>query len=161
MTTSQCKILISSCFLGNKVRYDGQAKAINHPVIALWHQQNRLVAICPEVSGGLPVPRSPAEIHSESGKVYTCDGKDVTQAFQRGAQNALALCRQHNIKFALLKESSPSCGSQFVYDGTFSGRKIHGQGTCSQALMANGINVFSESSIEKLIAAIAHQDNLT
>ncbi len=160
MNKPYCKILISSCFLGNKVRYDGQAKVINHPVIALWQQQNRLVPVCPEVSGGLSVPRSPAEIQGDTGKVLTCDGKDVTRAFLQGAEHALAVCRNHNIQFALLKESSPSCGSQLIYDGTFSGRKIKGQGVCSQVLSANGIAVYSEASIEKLIAVIAHQDSL-
>ena len=160
MNKLHCKILISSCFLGNKVRYDGQAKVINHPVIALWQQQNRLVPVCPEVSGGLSVPRNPAEIQGDTGMVVTRDGEDVTKAFLQGAEHALAVCRNHNIQFALLKESSPSCGSQLIYDGTFTGRKISGQGVCSQLLTAHGIDVYSENTIDKLIAVIARQDSL-
>lgn len=144
------KILISRCFLGENVRYDSKAIPLKHPLLALWQQQKRLVAICPEVSGGLPVPREPAEQQPHSGKVITLSNIDVSAQFNDGANQALALCKKHNIRFALLKESSPSCGSSFIYDGSFSNKKIVGQGITSQLLHQHGITVFSEHSLDKL-----------
>ena len=147
------KILISGCFLGQKVRYNGKVKILQHTLIERWHKEQRLVAVCPEVIGGLPVPRAPAEIQGK--KVITCEGLDVTQQFVAGAKQALALCERYSIRYALLKESSPSCGSNTIYDGTFNGKKIAGQGTCTQLLEQHGIQVFSELTIdllEKLIS---------
>jgi len=143
------KILISGCLLGQKVRYDGKGKAIQSDLLKQWQQEQRLISVCPEVIGGLPVPRAPAERQGQ--KVMTNDGDDVTQAFVSGAEQALALCKQHHIRFALLKESSPSCGSNTIYDGTFSDRKINGQGICSQLLQQHGIQVFSELTINQLV----------
>ena len=87
------KILISRCFLGDKVRYNGEQKRLEQSLIALWQQQNRFVAICPEVAGGLPVPREPAEQNLARGKVFTQTGADVTAQFNHGAQQSLALCK--------------------------------------------------------------------
>ena len=142
------KILISSCLLGELVRYDGQAKPIDNPVLAQWLAADVLISICPEVSGGLPTPRPPAEIVSP-GTVKTCEGNDVTQAFNRGAQRALAVCQTHEIKMAILKQSSPSCGSQWIYDGSFSGNKIRGEGVTCQLLRSHGIAVFCEQTLEE------------
>ncbi|WP_394173674.1 DUF523 domain-containing protein [Thalassotalea litorea] len=150
------KILVSSCFLGNRVRYDGKAKALLHPQLQTWKQQGRLVVICPEVAGGLTVPRSRAE--QQSDHVVDEHGKDVTQEFKAGAQHALSLCQQYNIKFALLKEYSPSCGSKKIYDGTFSGKKIPGKGVTAALLHQHNINVFSEESVEQLIAIVNQQE---
>ncbi len=144
------KILISSCFLGHKVRYDGQSKRLTHPLLEKWLRQDRLLGICPEILGGLPVPRPAAEIEIKTHKVLTKAGGNVTEQFESGAQQTLLLCKQHGIRFALLKESSPSCGSSLIYDGSFSNKKIDGQGICSQLLIKNGIKVFSENSIELL-----------
>lgn len=144
------KILISQCFLGDKVRYNGEGKRLTHPLITLWQQQKRFVTICPEVAGGLPVPRPPAEVQSPNGQVITQTGKNVTEQFNLGAKKALAVCQQHHIRFALLKESSPSCGSNLIYDGSFSNNKIVGQGLTCQLLRSAGICVFSEDNIEEL-----------
>lgn len=146
------KILISSCFLGEKARYNGKVKALLNPLVKQWQKEQRLIGICPEVIGGLAIPRSPAEIRGES--VITCDGNDVTKQFVFGAEQALALCQQHNIRFALLKEFSPSCGSDTIYDGTFSERKIKGQGICSQLLRQHGIQVFSELTMNNLLVLL-------
>lgn len=143
------KVLISSCFLGQNVRYNGESKALLNPLLSLWKKENRLIGICPEVAGGLTVPRAPAE--KQGASVITCDGDDVTQQFMLGAKKALALCQLHNIRFALLKESSPSCGSSTIYDGTFSASKIKGQGLCTQLLEQNGVRVFSEFTITQLV----------
>lgn len=157
MPTNKCcvdKILISACFLGQKVRYNGQVKPLINEYLALWSKQNRLMAICPEVKGGLPVPRPPAEISQQTGQVITCNNVDVTEQFNSGAQQALQLCRQNNIRFALLKESSPSCGSSHIYDGNFSQQKISGEGITSKLLRSHGIQVFSENTINDLAKKI-------
>jgi len=147
------KILVSACLLGEKLRYDGTGQRLTHKVITKWQQEQRLVSICPEVAGGLPVPRAPAEIVNQ--QVITQQALNVTYEFTRGADVALALCQLHNIRYALLKESSPSCGSSTVYDGSFSGQKIRGAGITTQLLIANGIEVFSEKTIKQLILKIS------
>ena len=149
------KILVSSCFLGDNVRYNAKIKALSHHYLTLWHNQGRLVKVCPEVAGGLPTPRPAAEILPSTGRIMTAQGQDVSQAFHQGAYYAQQLCQKHNIAFALLKESSPSCGSQWVYDGSFNQKKIIGQGITARLLSAQGIQVFSEDTIEQLANALA------
>lgn len=144
------KILISRCFLGDNVRYNNEPIPLNHSLLSLWQQQNRIIAICPEVSGGLPVPREPAEQQKHSNKVITQSGVDVSIQFNFGAKQALALCQQHNIRFAVLKESSPSCGSNLIYDGSFSNQKISGQGVTCKLLIQSGIKVFCENNLQDL-----------
>ncbi|WP_159817149.1 DUF523 domain-containing protein [Colwellia sp. 20A7] len=143
-------ILISRCFLGDKVRYNSEIIQLEYSLLALWQKQNRLIAICPEVSGGLSVPREPAEQQPNSDQIITVSGTDVTKEFNLGAKLALTLCRQHNIRFAILKESSPSCGSTLIYDGSFSNKKISGQGVTSKILTQEGIQVFSENNLQEL-----------
>ncbi|WP_448213980.1 DUF523 domain-containing protein [Colwellia sp. MEBiC06753] len=147
------KILVSACLLGAKVRYDGQAKPLLNRKLTRWQQQGRLITVCPEVAGGLSIPREPAELQA-NGLVITTNGANVTAAFIQGAQHALHLCQRHQIRYALLKESSPSCGSQWRYDGNFSGQKIAGQGLTAELLIKHGIAVFSEENIEQLIELI-------
>ena len=144
------KILISSCFLGNNVRYNSEIIPLKHSLLTLWHQQGRLISICPEVAGGLPVPREPAEQQPNSNRIITISGIDVSNQFDFGAKQALTLCKNHNIKFAVLKESSPSCGSTSIYDGSFSNNKIAGHGVTSKMLIQAGINVFSENNFQEL-----------
>ena len=144
------KVLVSACFLGELVRYNGEIKELLHPLLQKWQGEKRLISFCPEVSGGLPTPRPPAEIQSSSGKVITSSGKNVSNAFLRGANNALSVCVEHDIKYALLKESSPSCGSNTIYDGSFTQTKVNGQGVTTRLLRENGIKVFSEINIEEL-----------
>ncbi|NMP30635.1 DUF523 domain-containing protein [Thalassotalea sp. M1531] len=153
------KILISACFLGLNVRYDGKAKALLNRTITDWRRQGRLIVVCPEVAGGLAVPREPAEINRDTGQVITQQGADVSAAFKSGAEHALYLCQQHNIRYALLKESSPSCGSSRVYDGTFSGKKIEGRGITAQLLEKHGIQVFSEQNFNDLVALFSVDAN--
>ena len=146
------KILISACLLGENVRYNGITKKLDHQILKQWQAENRLVVICPEVVGGLSTPRAPAEYNKQLDKVITTTGVDVTNAFQLGAKTALTLCQKHHIEFALLKESSPSCGSNNVYDGSFSQQKIAGAGLTTQLLKKYNINVYSEDNIAQLIA---------
>ena len=108
--------------------------------------------VCPESDGGLTTPRNPSEQKGE--KVVSNKGVDVTTEFNLGAKIALDVALKNNIKYALLKESSPSCGTNLIYDGTFTGKKINGMGVAAKLLKENGILVFSENEIEKLLKII-------
>jgi uncharacterized protein YbbK (DUF523 family) len=152
------KILISACFLGQRVRYNGEIKSLQDELLIQWQQEGRLISVCPEVISGLPVPRPAAEINQKSLQVITIESNNVTQQFELGAKKALELCHLHNIRFALLKESSPSCGSSNIYDGSFTQQKIAGQGKTTELLRTNGIQVFSEHSIKALAAVIMSSD---
>lgn len=141
------KILVSACLLGEPVRYDGASKTLEHPTWLKWQNQGRFIALCPECAGGLSTPRAPAEQQSH-GLIMTQSGDDVTAAFAQGAQLALKLVKQYNIKLAVLKARSPSCGNEQIYDGSFQGRLIDGQGLTAKALMDAGVWVFNEHQIE-------------
>src|SRR4051794_8172850 len=135
-------ILVSACLLGRPVRYDGTGKRSDHRVFERWRAEGRLVPVCPEVHGGLPVPRPPAEIRSGLGgdvldgraRVVTRGGEDVTAYFLEGARQALEQARANGVRMAILKESSPSCGVGRVYDGTFSGAAVPGEGVTTALL---------------------------
>ncbi|MDT8375181.1 MAG: DUF523 domain-containing protein [Mariprofundaceae bacterium] len=142
------KILISACLMGENVRFDGKSCKKSSEILKKWQNSGRLVMLCPEVAGGLPVPRPAAEIQSD-GRVITVEDGDVTAAFEQGAQKALNLCREHHIHVAILKEGSPSCGSSLINDGNFSHTRIPGQGVTTQLLEDNGITVFSEHELDQ------------
>ena len=152
VSNKQCfdKILISACFLGERVRYNGVVKSLVSQLLSQWQQQGRFISVCPEVISGLQVPRPAAEINPKTKQVLTIESVDVSQQFEQGAQQALSLCQRHNIRFALLKESSPSCGSNTIYDGSFSQKKIVGEGITTKLLRQHGIQVFSEHSLAQL-----------
>ncbi|EGR1121859.1 DUF523 domain-containing protein [Vibrio parahaemolyticus] len=156
------KVLVSSCLVGNNVRYNASCLSVKEPEL-LWLKLNaELVVFCPEVSAGLPIPRAPAEITTGKGvdvldglaNVVGNDGIDVTEQFVSGAENALELCQKQQIKYAILAEGSPSCGSSKVYDGTFNGIKIDGSGVATALLERNGIKVYSQHTIAKLREAL-------
>ncbi|MCF6436787.1 DUF523 domain-containing protein [Pseudoalteromonas sp. MMG022] len=157
------KVLISSCLVGNKVRYNASCLSMSEPDWNWLQSHVELVVFCPEVSSGLPIPRAPAEIIAGKGedvllgtaKVHTSDDVDVTQQFVAGAQNALQLCQTRQIKYAILAEGSPSCGSSKIYDGTFSGTKIDGLGVTASLLKREGIKVFSQHTIASLQSELA------
>ncbi len=151
------KVLVSACLLGERVRYDGQLKAVANPVLARWVAEGRVVPVCPEVAGGLPVPRPPAEQQLD-GRVVTVAGVDVTSAFAQGAARALALAAEHAVGCAVLKESSPSCGSSRVHDGSFRGQEVPGAGVTTQALRAAGVPVFSEQGLADADALLRSLD---
>lgn len=135
------------------MRYDGGSKQRADAILLRWRDEGRLVACCPEVEGGLPVPRPPAEIvRVRPLRICAIDGTDVTDSFVRGAEAALATADRHDIKMAVLKEDSPSCGSRRVYDGTFSGRSVAGAGVTTQLLERHGIRVFSEHDLDEAAA---------
>lgn len=140
------KILVSACLLGAPVRPDGSDKRSHHPVLQRWVDEGRVVSLCPEMLGGLGTPRPPAEIVAK--RVVTRDGDDVTAAFEAGANIVAGEARHHGIRVAVLKEGSPSCGSSFIYDGTFSRTRVAGEGVTAALLRERGIAVFSEDEIE-------------
>lgn len=147
-------VLVSACLLGVGCRYDGAGKPM--PRLAqLLAAPVHLVPFCPEIYGGLPTPRVPAE--RKNGGVWTRDGRDVTAAYQRGAQEALRLCRLMGCTHALLKERSPSCGCGAIYDGSFTGTLIPGRGVTAELLQDNGITVWGESALGDLLAAAAEE----
>ncbi len=157
------KILVSACLMGHAVRYDGQAKPLVHPALDRWRGEGRLVMICPEMSAGMPVPRPPAEIAegkvgadvlSGIARVLESQGGDVTDGFLQAAENALALARETGCSYALLIDGSPSCGSGFIYDGSFTGLRLPGEGVTAALLRTNGIRVFSDKEIDALVALI-------
>ncbi|MGQ0335146.1 DUF523 domain-containing protein [Halomonas elongata] len=156
------KLLISACLLGQPVRYDGRAKTQQSDILARWRKEGRLVTVCPEVQAGLATPRAPAEIEGGGGaevlareaRVMTRDGEDVSVAFRYGADLALALCRRHRIRFAILTEGSPSCGSQRIYDGCFDGHTVAGMGVTTALLTQYGIRVFNQEEIARVAALL-------
>jgi uncharacterized protein YbbK (DUF523 family) len=151
-------ILVSSCLLGAFVRYNGGNKRCDHEIIQRWQYEGRLVSICPEVDGGLPVPRPPAEIAGGAGgfnvletiaKVFDSTGHDVSLQFIEGAKHALVHAKTKNIRIAVLKEGSPSCGSSYTYDGTFSSIQVSQPGVTTALLRQAVIHVFSETQLEE------------
>jgi len=135
--------LCSACLLGIRCRHDGKSK-LNKKVIKLLKKET-LIPVCPEQLGGLPTPREPAE--QRQNRVATKSGRDVTKNFERGAKEVLRLAKLFGVKEAILKQKSPSCGSGQIYDGTFSGKVIKGDGVTTVLLKRNGIKVVSEEDL--------------
>lgn len=144
-------ILVSACLLGQPCRYDGGSKP-NEAVKALSQQFN-CIPVCPESLGGLPIPREPSEICADG--VLSRTGQNVTAQYRAGAMAALAIAKQHDCRYAVLKERSPSCGRGKIYDGTFTQTLTDGDGITAALLMQNDIRVFGESELLQLKAAIA------
>jgi uncharacterized protein YbbK (DUF523 family) len=155
------KILVSSCLLGEDVRYDGNNSSIAfNPKFSFSLKElfmdilceNEIYSFCPEVSGGLGIPRTSAEIVKNEKPFIVKDenGLDVTINFLLGAKKALDICKEENIKVALLKANSPSCGNIKIYDGTFTNNLIDGQGLTARLLKENGIEIFNETQLKEL-----------
>ena len=138
--THESPVLISACLLGEACRFDGQGK--ENPGLLDRLKDRTLIPVCPEVEGGLSVPRPPAEIVGES--VQRATGEDVTQAFVRGSE----LCKSHGLNngtsLAILKSRSPACGCGEIYDGTFSKTLITGDGIFTKTLKSAGIECVSD-----------------
>ena len=143
------KLLISACLAGENCKYSGGNNFIGETALASLGDKYELVSVCPEVMGGLSVPRCPCE--RIGARVMNERGEDVTAQFKAGAELTADICERHGIKKALLKEKSPSCGSGRIYDGTFSHTVIAGDGVTAQRLRALGIALYGESEIEKLL----------
>lgn len=135
------KIGVSSCLLGINCKYNGQSNK-NEGIIKL-KEKYELVPICPEVLGGLPTPRIPAEIIED--KVINAQGIDVTRNYNDGANKALQILKENNINIVILKSKSPSCGRDRIYDGTFSHILIEGQGVSAKLFSDNNITIYDEN----------------
>jgi uncharacterized protein YbbK (DUF523 family) len=144
------KLLISACLCGENVRYDGKNNLINE--FEKLNQKYDLIPFCPEIAGGMTVPRVPSEIISTNPlKVKDKNGLDTTSFFVMGAKKTLELCQQNDIKIALLKSKSPSCGNNKIYDGNFNGTLVKGQGLTVNVLVQNNVKIYNENQIGDLI----------
>jgi len=135
--------ICSACLLGIKCRYDGRGKP-NKKVIDS-SQEDILIPVCPEQLGGLLTPRESAERIGK--KIFTKSGKDVTRSFRKGAERALKIAQIFNIREAILKQGSPSCGCGMIYDGSFSRKLIKGDGIMTELFRNNGIKIISEENL--------------
>lgn len=143
------KILVSKClFGGDPVRYDGKSKEERDLRFLKWKKEGRLIPVCPEVFGGLTVPRPDAQ--RRGARIIARTGRDVTEEYIRGAEEAVRLAVRYDVVCAIMKEKSPSCGSQIIYDGEFSGNLIEGQGITTERLRSAGIKVFSEEQLDQV-----------
>lgn len=135
--------IVSACLAGINCRYDGGSKA-NQKVIELV-KKGEAIPVCPEQLAGLTTPRTPTE--EKDGKIITKDGKDLTKEFQEGAQKALKIAKSSNCKEAILKSKSPTCGCGKIYDGSFSGKLVEGDGVFTKLLKENNISVVTEEDL--------------
>ena len=131
------KILVSACLLGENCKYNGKNNYSER--VAAYVAGHEVIPVCPEVLGGLPIPRDPAEI--VEGMVTNCKGISVDRQFRKGAEEALRIAGENGIDLAILQSRSPSCGARQIYDGTFTGRLISGQGVFAGLLRENGFRV--------------------
>jgi uncharacterized protein YbbK (DUF523 family) len=153
------KILISACLLGCKVRYNSSDLTVDDANFEKLICIHEVISFCPEVSAGMPIPRAPAEITGGdgfdvlSGKAIVIDtgGQNINEAFITAAKNTLKTCQNEEVQFAILAESSPSCGSSQIYDGSFNDTKRTGKGVTAALLEQNGISVFNQYQADKLL----------
>ncbi len=145
--------IISACLCGVNCKYNGENN-LSERCMKLF-REGKAVLVCPEQLGGLSTPRDPVELNNEAGEVINGNGKalsnqgeDVTKQFIDGAYETLRIAKELGATKAVLKEGSPSCGSNYIYDGTFSGNKIKGKGITAQVLENEGITVFSDEDLE-------------
>jgi len=138
-------ILVSACLLGCKTRYDGASKPCDK-VLALA-RDNILIPVCPEQMGGLTTPRLPSERQPDTDTLLMKDGTDVTENYRRGVEITLRIAELNHADYAILKAGSPSCGKGLIYDGSFSGKKIPGNGVTTDALLNAGYKVISEEEL--------------
>lgn len=140
-------LLISACLLGTNCKYNGGNNYT--PLVEQLKERYELVPVCPECFGGLPIPHEPSE--RVGGRVLSKSGNDVTAAFRRGAEKTLEAARKHTVTRAVLKERSPSCGCGAIYDGTFTGTVVPGDGVAAALLLEHGIAIYGESRISELL----------
>jgi len=148
------KILVSKCLYGDDiVRYDAADVHETDPRFLKWKAEGRLIPVCPEVFGGLPTPRPDSQ--RKDGKVVTGSGKDVTREYTAGAEEALRLAKENDVAFCIMKQDSPSCGSKFIYDGSFTDTKVPGQGLAVEYLRKAGFKVYAEEDMDEIAAQVA------
>lgn len=141
------KIMVSACLLGDNVKYDGTNNRNDELIKFL--KDYEVIKVCPECFGGLSIPRIPAEIVGD--KVINKENNDVTNEYLTGAKKTLKIAKDNNIKIAILKKNSPSCGSDYIYDGTFTHTITYGDGITAKLLKENNILVFNEDNYLKIL----------
>ena len=141
------KILISACLLGENVKYDGGNNALESGILSKWQEEGILVPLCPEVLGGLSVPRPVCKVLKGTTTVVAKTGEDVSTAFAKGARESLRIAQEEVVCMAILKARSPSCGKDVIYDGTFTSTRVNDSGITCKLLQENGIVVFSEEEL--------------
>ncbi|MCG2712846.1 MAG: DUF523 domain-containing protein [Candidatus Omnitrophica bacterium] len=146
-------ILASACLAGEKCRYNGEHRM--HPVIAELGKRGKIAAVCPEVMGGLSIPRLACEIEGadaqsvldSKARVLNMAGGDITEAVLRGCYKALDAAKKNNIKLAVLKDKSVCCAVDTLYDGSFQSRLVKGKGILALLLEHNGIRVVNSEEL--------------
>ena len=146
------RVAISACLLGAPVRYDGGSKPVSE--VRDLAGKVDVLRVCPETASGLPVPRPPAE--QRGGRVLLSDGRDVTEEFSLGAERSLDATRRSPVSLAVLKAKSPSCGVGLVYDGTYSGRLVPGDGVFAARLKKEGVCVVTEDTVRECKPSVEH-----
>lgn len=142
-------ILISACLLGVDCKYNGSNNKLDDEIINLLKEKYNLIPVCPEIMGGMPTPRNPIAI--KDGKVFDYDGEEFTKEFEKGSDEVLKLAKLYDTTIAVLKENSPSCGSNYIYDGTFNHKKIKGMGIAALKLSKENIKLFTEENVKILL----------
>ncbi|MDU1400270.1 DUF523 domain-containing protein [Finegoldia magna] len=142
-------VLISACLLGVDCKYNGSNNKLDDGIIHSLKEKYNLIPVCPEIMGGMPTPRNPVEI--SDGKVFDYDGEEFTKEFEKGSEEVVKLAKLYDATIAILKENSPSCGSNYIYDGTFNHQKIKGMGIAAHKLSKENIKLFSEENIKILL----------
>lgn len=140
-------LLISACLLGIDCKYDGNNNLLDE--IEELRKKYNLIPVCPEILGGLSIPRKPAEI--KGNKVINSSLEDVTYEFEKGARETLKIVKALNIRKALLKDLSPSCGTAQIYDGTFSKKIVNDHGITAKLLRQNGIYIVGEARLKDIL----------
>ena len=142
-------VLISACLLGVDCKYNGSNNKLDDEIIHSLKEKYNLIPVCPEIMGGMPTPRNPIEI--KDGKVFDYDGVEFTKEFEKGSEEVVKLAKLYDATIAILKENSPSCGSNYIYDGTFNHQKIKGMGIAAHKLSKENIKLFSEENVKILL----------
>lgn len=142
-------VLISACLLGVDCKYNGSNNKLDDEIIHSLKEKYNLIPVCPEIMGGLPTPRNPVEI--KDGKVFDYDREEFTKEFEKGSEEVVKLAKLYNSTIAILKENSPSCGSNYIYDGNFNHQKIKGMGIAARKLSEEYIRLFNEENIKILL----------
>ena len=133
-------VLISACLLGVDCKYNGSNNKLDDKIIHSLKEKYNLIPVCPEIMGGMPTPRNPVEISEE-----------FTKEFEKGSEEVVKLAKLYDATIAILKENSPSCGSNYIYDGTFNHQKIKGMGIAAHKLSKENIKLFSEENVKILL----------
>ena len=140
------RFIVSACLAGLMCRYDGSSNP--HPEVMRLVATRQAIPVCPEALAGLSIPRLPCEMRGKG--IFNKDGANMTEAFILGAQKALRIAKQHGCREAILKNRSPSCGVDHIYDGTFSGTLIPGMGLLAQLLRQQGFKLYTEEHMPEV-----------